>query len=65
MKKTDKFYYDYFNPAWMNGSHWDKYVETFGHNSTEYPLLLTVVPSDETKFWSKRVDTDSTVSVKD
>lgn len=32
MKKEDKFYREYFNPAWMNGTHWDKYVETFGHS---------------------------------
>lgn len=49
----------------MNGSHWDKYVETFNHNPSEYPLLLTVVPSDETKYWSKVIDTNSEVSVKD
>ena len=32
MKKEDKFYRASFNPAWMNGTHWDKYVETFGHS---------------------------------
>jgi len=58
MKKEDKFYSEYFNLAWMNGSHWDKYVETFNHNKSEYPLFLTVVPSNETKYWSKVINTN-------
>lgn len=38
----------YNNIVWMNGTQWDKYVETFKpHNKEDYPMLLVINPKDE------------------
>lgn len=52
----------YFNIVWMNGTQWDKYVETFKpHNKEDYPMLLVINPKDEKQFWSRLLEEDENV----
>lgn len=44
----------HFNPSYINGVHWEKYIETFKpHNKADYPFILIIDPNDEKKYYSK------------
>eukprot|EP00703_Trepomonas_sp_PC1_P003857 JAP92749.1 Protein disulfide isomerase [Trepomonas sp. PC1] len=54
--------YEHFNIAWMNGTQWDKFVETFKpHTKEDYPMLLVINSKDDKQFWSRLLEDDDNI----
>lgn len=48
----------YFNLAFIDGNHWEKYIETFKpHTKADYPFFLIINPTDDKKYWSRLIGT--------
>lgn len=53
----------YFNPSYINGVNWNKYIETFKpHTSADYPFVLIIDPNDDKHYWSRLWDKTTDIS---